>query len=139
MKYKNNPANIRYSKNNRWLGLSGSVNGFCEFDTLEHGLRALVLILCKYIYVYKLTSVKGIISRFAPSTENDTSNYIRFVSDFLRDRGINPDSLSLQLGDIELLVSAICRMESGFKVQVSSVYVMNAFFSYVKSKNIKLV
>ena len=53
MRYKNNPANIRFNKKNNWLGQIGSDNGFCVFDTLEHGLRALIVLLRNYINVYK--------------------------------------------------------------------------------------
>lgn len=118
MRYKNNPANIRFNKNNNWLGQVGSDNGFCVFDTLEHGLRALVILLCNYINVHKLHSVSLIISRYAPACENDTCNYISFVNGFLRSRGVDPNHLKVNDECIVYLGSAICRMETNTNVFV---------------------
>ena len=116
MRYKNNPANIRYNKKNNWLGQIGFNNGFCEFDTFEHGLRALIVLLRNYINVYKLHSVSEIINRYAPATENDTCHYISFVNDFLRVRGINPDNIKVNDECLIFLGCAICRMETGTHV-----------------------
>ena len=104
MRYKNNPANIRYNKKNNWLGQVGSDNGFCVFDNIEHGLRALVILLRNYINVYKLHSVSEIISRYAPACENDTRNYISYVNGFLRSRGVDNRSFLLPC----LLCSILC-------------------------------
>lgn len=116
MRYKNNPANIRYNKKNHWIGQIGSDNGFCVFDNLEHGLRALVILLRNYINVYKLHSVSQIISRFAPACENDTRNYISFVDGILRAPGIDP--LDLMVCDLHLIYLgyAICKMETNTNV-----------------------
>lgn len=81
MKYKNNPLNIRYNKSNSWLGLTGSKNGFCEFDSLFHGFRAALIILKRYRQ-YGKVSVTDIISRWAPKADNNnTEAYINFVCD----------------------------------------------------------
>ena len=81
MKYKNNPLNIRYNKSNSWLGLTGSNNGFCEFDSLFHGFRAALIILKRYRQ-YGKVSVTDIISRWAPKSDNNnTEAYINFVCD----------------------------------------------------------
>ena len=116
MRYKNNPANIRYNKKNNWLGQIGSDNGFCEFDTLEHGLRALIVLLRNYINVYKLHSVSEIISRYAPACENDTRNYISYVNGFLRCRGVDPNHIKVNDECLVFLGCAICRMETGSNV-----------------------
>ena len=116
MRYKNNPANIRYNKKNNWLGQIGSDNGFCEFDTIEHGLRALIVLLRNYINVYKLHSVSEIISRYAPACENDTRNYISYVNGFLRTRGVDPDNIIVNDDCLVYLGCAICRMETNTNV-----------------------
>lgn len=90
---KNNPFNIRYNVANNWLGQTGQHKGFCDFDTMEHGLRAAIVLLKNYVYRKDLQTVAKVVSRFAPSNENDTSAYIRFVSDGLRSAGHNPDDL----------------------------------------------
>lgn len=112
MKYKNNPANIRYNKKNNWLGQIGSDNGFCEFATLYYGYRALVILLRNYINVYKLHSVSEIISRFAPACENNTRNYISYVNGFLRSRGVDPNHIKVNDECLVYLGCAICRMET---------------------------
>lgn len=75
-----NPLNIRYSKNNRWLGQIGNHKGFCRFSRLEFGIRAAIVLLKNYYFNYNLRSISSIIKRYAPSTENDTDAYIAFVS-----------------------------------------------------------
>lgn len=116
MRYKNNPANIRYNKKNNWLGQIGSDNGFCVFDTIEHGLRALIVLLRNYINVYKLHSVSEIISRYAPACENDTRNYISYVNGFLRSRGVDPNNIKVNDECLVYLGCAICRMETSTDV-----------------------
>lgn len=132
MRYKNNPANIRYNKRNNWLGQVGSDNGFCVFDTHEHGLRALVILLRNYINVYKLHSVSEIISRFAPSTENDTRNYISYVDGFLRSRGVDPNHIVANDICLVLLGSAICRMETSTNVFLDLSHIVPNILSNLK-------
>ena len=116
---KNNPFNIRYNALNRWLGLSGQRKGFCEFEEMDYGLRAGFILLRNYIYNLKLTSVNKIISRFAPTNENDTSAYIRFVSGVLVDNGFAPSYLynTLDLSYDKAffyLCKAILKMENNY-------------------------
>lgn len=112
MKYRNNPANIRYSMRNKWIGLIGQSNGFCLFDTFHHGLRALVVLMRRYINDYDCRSVEKIISRFAPPSENNTRNYIRYVSGVLVRYGLEPDSVKFDARYVFPLCSAICMMET---------------------------
>lgn len=110
----NNPFNIKYNNINKWKGLTGSNKGFCVFSDMEFGLRAGIYLLRKYINVYKLKSVKEIIGRFAPPSENATSNYISFVCVYM---GVRPDSqidefLVKDLSMMWNLCSAICTYES---------------------------
>lgn len=80
MKYKNNPLNIRYNASNNWVGLVAHKNGFCEFDTLEHGFRAAIILLRRY-RKYGKVSLVDIISRWAPKSDNNnTDSYIQYVS-----------------------------------------------------------
>lgn len=52
---------------------------FARFDTPENGIRALGKLLQTYQRVYGLNTVAKIISRWAPSNENDTAAYVRSV------------------------------------------------------------
>lgn len=81
----NNPANIRKSSS-RWKGLvkaspSGRVDTqFCQFESMEYGVRALLALLRTYYLKYRLRDVKSIVSRFAPSSDgNNTREYINSV------------------------------------------------------------
>ena len=132
MRYKNNPANIRYNKNNNWLGQVGSDNGFCVFDTFEHGLRALIILLRNYIDVHKLHSVSQIISRYAPACENDTRNYISYVSGFLRSRGVDPNHIIVNDECLVFLGCAICRMETNTNVLLDLSHIVPKLLSNFK-------
>jgi hypothetical protein len=62
---------------------------FVQFKSLEFGWRAAFYLLTRtYYHKYRLYTIRGIISRWAPSSENDTSAYIANVS---RLTGIDPD------------------------------------------------
>lgn len=77
----NNPGNIKASPHNNWLGEGEPNGGFESFQTPEHGVRA----MAKNLYTYNerdgLNTVGGIISQWAPPSENDTDAYIDFVAD----------------------------------------------------------
>ena len=86
----NNPLNIRRSKD-QWQGMKKvqSDTQFCEFETLDWGWRAAFKLLTRtYYHQYRLYTIKGIISRWAPPNENNTRVYIENVS---RLTGIGPD------------------------------------------------
>lgn len=112
MRYLNNPANIRYSEKNKWYGLEGQDNGFCVFKSYEYGVRALVLILKRYVRIYKMESVKEIFSRFAPSCENDTRRYVAYVESVLVKHGYDPDHIVYLSPAFVWLCIAICWYES---------------------------
>lgn len=80
----NNPGNIDYNKANQWQGQLGLEVGvttprFARFDSPENGLRALAKTLQTYQSKHGLKTVKQIISRWAPASENDTGAYVRSV------------------------------------------------------------
>ena len=85
-----NPLNIRRSKD-QWKGMAKAQNdrAFVQFKSLEFGWRAAFYLLTRtYYHKYRLYTIRGIVSRWAPSSENDTSAYIANVS---RLTGIDPD------------------------------------------------
>lgn len=113
----NNPGNIDYSPSNKWNGQLGLEEGvtkprFARFDTPENGIRALGKLLQTYQRVYGLDTVAKIISRWAPSNENDTAAYVRSVE---RRIGTKPGAKIL-LTDPDVLkgfVVAIIAHENG--------------------------
>ena len=108
----NNPLNVRFSPNNNWEGQTGEDSGFAAFETPEYGLRAGAKTLETYGRKYGINTIRGAITRFAPPSENNTDNYVKFISDKL---GIDPDA-PIDLTDSEFnaaLVSAMAKMETG--------------------------
>ena len=86
-----NPLNIRRSKD-QWKGMAEvqSDRAFVQFKSLEYGWRAAFYLLTRtYYHKYRLYTIRGIISRWAPPQDNNnTSAYIANVS---RLTGIDPD------------------------------------------------
>ena len=78
-----NPGNIRNSDATDWKGEvpagAKKDNSFEEFKDMAHGYRALIKLLQNYRRKYGLQSIADFISRWAPRTENDTSDYITRV------------------------------------------------------------
>jgi len=66
----------------------GSDTGFQQFNTPEEGIAAMDKNLEVYGSKHGINTLRGVISRYAPSTENDTENYINEVS---KRTSIKPD------------------------------------------------
>ncbi|MDE2256038.1 MAG: hypothetical protein KGL42_17475, partial [Betaproteobacteria bacterium] len=76
----NNPGNIRYGKFARAHGATGAdSSGFAIFPTLRAGERAMAALLQDY-KARGIDTIAGIVSRYAPSSENNTGAYIASVS-----------------------------------------------------------
>ena len=108
----NNPLNIR--KGNKWIGLRDfpTDKEFDEFLTLQYGFRAAFKLIFTYIQRGDDT-IRKIITRWAPPSENDTEAYIRFVKrkSFISENFVlsKEDKYSLLL-----LVKAMAQMESNY-------------------------
>lgn len=106
----NNPFNIKKGSS-QWVGkISGNDSVFETFDTMEHGVRAGFKLLNTYNKRYGLNTIRGILNRFAPTTENPTEKYIAFVSS---QTGISPDEPISTDNQIMSVGSAIIRFENG--------------------------
>ena len=107
----NNPGNIRLSET-RWQGEAAQQTdgAFIQFVSPEYGIRALSKILDTYANDYQLSTVAGIISRFAPSNENDTNAYIQAVSDSI---GVGPNTVISMANYKPGLIAAIVAHENG--------------------------
>ncbi len=108
----NNPGNIRLDGTN-WQGMSPTQTdpSFVQFVSPEYGLRAIAVILNTYMNNYGLNTVTGIISRWAPPTENDTAAYI---ADVANQMGVDPNQ-PLSQAQIPSLVAAIVHHENGLQ------------------------
>ena len=109
----NNPGNIRKAPGVTWLGQAAEQTdpAFVVFSSPEYGIRALARVLRTYGRSYGLTTVRGIIARWAPPAENDTAAYQAAVA---RALGVGLDTpLELAGEQLEELVAAIIRHENG--------------------------
>ncbi|MBB6542854.1 virion protein [Thalassotalea piscium] len=75
----NNPLNIRKTSDN-WQGATGDDGEFVIFESPVKGIRAASRILRNYSDNHGLNTVFGIIMRWAPPSENDSTGYIDSVS-----------------------------------------------------------
>ena len=108
-----NPLNVRYNASNDWFGRDskeGTPAGFETFVSTAHGIRAADKVLEKYDD-YGVNSIREVITRFAPSSENDTEGYIDFVA---KEIGIGADDgLNLKNPRTRTeLIKAMVQMES---------------------------
>lgn len=111
----NNPLNIRIG--NDWKGekLPNTDGSFEQFTEMKYGLRAGFIILRNYINKYGLNTIKEIIKRWAPSTENNTKAYIRMVCKLTGFESTTPISAANCCQMIPL-VQAMCIVENGQEV-----------------------
>ena len=109
----NNPGNLRKS-NDPWQGLAPEQTDpdFLQFVAPKWGIRALARTLIAYQDRIGLRSVKSIIYRWAPPTENNTSAYIQSVA---KNLGVQPDE-PINVHDYKILqplTLAIITTENG--------------------------
>ena len=109
----NNPGDIRHSKV-RWVGEADDQPDpdFVSFCAPEYGIRAICKILLSYQSDDRCRTLRQLISRWAPPSENDTDAYVAAVS---RACGRAPDEPAgvRQAAVMTPLVEAIIRQETG--------------------------
>lgn len=105
----NNPGNIIRS-GIRWRGMAPEQTDpkFVVFVSPEWGIRAMARLLRSYINSGHNT-IRRIITRWAPPTENPTDAYIAAVA---RETGLHADS-PVTVEDFPRLIAAIIRFENG--------------------------
>lgn len=108
-----NPGNIRRSG----VRYKGEVRpstdpAFKQFGSMALGYRAIFVLLDTYRRRYSLDTVRGMISRWAPPSENDTEAYIGAVC---RQTGLAPDRRidTRDAATMIPLAAAISRVENG--------------------------
>lgn len=123
---KNNPLNIRFSITNFWKGQIGQRKGFVVFSNLSFGIRAACIIIMRSYRKKGLCTIRQVVSRWAPSSENNTDAYISYVCRML---DMNPDSRLSEL-DYPMLISAMSWMEVGFEESVTAMQVKAVIDSF---------
>lgn len=118
----NNPLNIDFNKANDWEGQVGIETGvtnprFAKFVSMEYGVRAAAVLVRNYMRKYGLTTVHGIINRWAPSVENNTYAYSEHVAHKL---GVSPYE-PIQESDIPELLYHMIKHENGQYLDMATV------------------
>lgn len=117
----NNPGNIRRSKVHYRGEIRPSSDAeFKQFETAAYGYRAMFVLLDTYHRHYHLHTIRQMLNRYAPPTENFTEGYIRFVA---QRTGIRPDETldSRSPRDMIPIVAAMSEIENGAKAVMSDV------------------
>ena len=117
----NNPMNIRRSTS-KWKGMAPKQTdpAFVQFQTMAYGYRAAFVLLRTYRQKYGCNTIRKIITRWAPPSENNTEGYIRNVC---RWTGIEADKmLAGQDANAWMkIVAAMSRMENGVEARMEDV------------------
>lgn len=114
----NNIGNIRISSNN-WKGKipkEQNTDGvFEQFTSLAYGVRALIVLLNNYIKLYGANTITKIITKYAPSNENNTAGYIASV---VSQTGIPANQVLdfKNTAQIYSIIKAIAYVENGVQV-----------------------
>lgn len=117
----NNPGNIRINDDLFQGEIRPSRDkAFKQFETMAYGYRAVFRILRNYYNNYKLDTIRKMIGRYAPPSENDTDAYIKAVSDYA---GIPADD-PVDINDREQMtriVAGMSKVENGREAEMSDV------------------
>ena len=115
----NNPGNIEWGS--PWQGLkpkTAKSGRFAEFESPAWGIRAIAVLLITYFDKRKardgskIDTIREVIERWAPPSENNTGSYARAVAELL---GVTPES-KIDMHDYTTLRAIVCgiiRHENG--------------------------
>lgn len=118
----NNPGNIRQNSDNFLGEIKPSTDpAFKQFESIEYGYRAIFVTLNTYQKKYGLSTIRAMISRWAPPKDNnDTEAYIRAVSS---ESGVPENSrITSTNKDVMIpIVAAMSRVENGGEANIADV------------------
>ena len=118
----NNPGNIRLG-NFRYKGekAKSSDVAFRQFESMEWGYRAMFVLLHTYAIKHQCSTLRQMIERYAPPSENHTENYIRRVAYATH---LSPDEpLSTLDGAVMTsVVAAMSEVENGVKADMGAIW-----------------
>ncbi|MBP7180711.1 MAG: structural protein P5 [Dysgonomonadaceae bacterium] len=115
----NNPLNIRHSADRFQGEIAGRDKSFKTFASLPYGYRAAFVILGTYLS-RGINSIEKIITKWAPSTENDTESYIFQVEKYSgvpRRKELTPSSGA----EFIMIVAAMSFVENGQNADIAQV------------------
>ena len=116
----NNPGNIRHNDDVYQGEIKGNDESFKSFSSMDYGYRAMFVVLNTYQRIYGLRTIREMISRWAPSNENHTDNYIETVSDRSK---VPPDTrITTTNKDVMIpIVAAMSFVENGVDAKMADV------------------
>ena len=118
----NNPGNIRLG-NFRYKGerATSSDSAFRQFESVEWGYRAMFVLLHTYATKRGCRTLRAMINRYAPPTENFTEGYLRCVTNATH---LSPDEpISTTDGAVmTAIVAAMSAVENGIKANMGEVW-----------------
>ena len=118
----NNPGNIRLG-NFRYKGerAKSSDSAFRQFESVEWGYRAMFVLLHTYATKRGCRTLRAMINRYAPPTENFTEGYLRCVTNTTH---LSPDEpISTTDGAVmTAIVAAMSAVENGIKANMGDVW-----------------
>lgn len=85
---------------------------FCQFVSAAYGIRALARTLITYQDKYQLYTIREMISRWAPPSENNTEAYVRAVATQVG-KGADEQLDMQDYTDLRAMTEAIIRHENG--------------------------
>ena len=116
-----NPGNIRLG-GFRYRGEKRSSDtAFRQFESIEWGYRAMFVVLHTYAVKHNCNTLRKIITRYAPPSENHTESYIRRVVEATH---LSPDeAISTANGAVmTAIVAAMSEVENGVKANMEDVW-----------------
>lgn len=106
----NNPLNIE-ANGTQWQGATGNDGRFLIFSDVYYGIRAAARIMRTYRNSYGLNTVRGIVTRWAPPSDNNpTGNYINYVAKHAQ---VSADA-PLSNSDYAAVIAAMIVFENGY-------------------------
>lgn len=129
----NNPCNIRLSR----TAYKGEIipsrdKAFKQFESMAYGYRAVFVTLHYYHTKLGLKTIRRMISRWAPPSENNTGSYVRYVSDAAHydcDTTVDIKDKNLMVK----IVSAMSFVENGLKANPADV--MSGYEMYKRDRH----
>ncbi|MCC8062446.1 MAG: structural protein P5 [Rikenellaceae bacterium] len=117
----NNPGNIRIS-GTRYQGeiQPSKDRAFKQFESMAYGYRAMFMLLYTYQKRHGLRTIRQMISRWAPPTENHTDNYIACIAEW-SGTGVDIGIDTLTKSTMVPVVAAMSRMENGIPAMMADV------------------
>ena len=118
----NNPGNIRLgSFKYKGEKAKSSDSAFRQFESVEWGYRAMFVLLHTYATKHNCRTLREMINRYAPPTENFTDGYIRCVTNATHLSADEPISTT-DGATMTAIVAAMSAVENGVAADMSAVW-----------------